>query len=87
MKGSPMKRNFGIGASPMKNKPEEKVVQTRDATSITRSKGKESSTYKMDTTKTKINKDGSKTYTFTNDLGNSIKEVHSSKPSSTITKS
>ena len=37
MKGSPMERNFGV--SPMKNKPEEKVVQTRDATSITRSKG------------------------------------------------
>jgi len=66
--------------SPAKNKKESKVKTTRTKNSITKSDGKTSSTYNIDNSKTKENKDGSKSYTFTNDLGNSINETHSSSP-------
>ena len=65
------------GSSPvLKEKKEEKVVETRGKDSITKSKGGKSSTYNI-TNKVK-NKDGSITYTFTNEHGNSFKEIHSS---------
>jgi len=55
------------------------VVTTRTANSITKSKGNKTSTFNMDKSKTKKNRDGSTSYTFTNaDNGASITENHSS---------
>ena len=65
------------GASPLPKKDEEKVKTTRTKNTITKSKGDRSSTYTMDDSKTKKNKDGSVNYTFTNPDGASITEVHS----------
>ena len=66
------------GASPLPNKKEEEEVKTtRTKNTITKSKGNRSSTYTMDESKTKKNKDGSVNYTFTNADGASITEVHS----------
>ena len=82
MKGFPMSNGNSVGA-PGKSydtMAKSKVKTTRTSTSITKSDGKKSSTYDMDSSKTKENKDGSKSYTFTNDLGNSINETHSSSP-------
>ena len=55
MKGSPMQRNFGVG-SPLKNEPgppdhkhphdELKVTYNEDRSEMTRTKGKESMTFK-----------------------------------------
>ena len=59
-------------------KKEEKLIETRGDNWVKKSKGGRSSTYKVDHAKTKENKDGSKTYTYTNDAGASITEVHSS---------
>jgi len=73
-----------IIASPARNKETSKVKTTRTASSITKSKDGESSTYNMDNSKTKKSKDGKTTsYTFTNDLGNSINEIHGSSASKT----
>ena len=70
-----------IIASPAKKKEASKVKTTRTASSITKSKGEQSSTYNMDKSKTKKSKDGKTTsYTFTNKLGNSINETHGSSP-------
>mgnify|MGYP003662530222 FL=1 len=79
--GFKMKGYGYAGVSPLskKEEKEEKLKETRTSTTITKSKGDRSSTYTMDESKTKINKDGSKTYTFTNPDGVSIKETHSSQ--------
>ena len=71
-----MKGFGGFKSSPMtdKNKKEE-VKTTRTKDTVTKTKGGRTSTYKR--TSTRDNKDGSKTYTFTNDLGNTITETHS----------
>ena len=66
----------GYQSSPMTDKnKEEEVKTTRTKNTVTKTKGGRTSTYKI--TITKQNKDGSKTHTFTNDLGNTITEVHS----------
>ena len=72
-----MKGFSGFKNSPLHNEEkEEKVVETRGKDSITKSKGGKSSTYNV--TNEVKNKDGSVTYTFTNEHGNSFKETHSS---------
>ena len=81
--GFKMKGYGYAGISPLSKKEEkekkEELKETRTSTTITKSKGDRSSTYTMDKSKTKINKDGSKTYTFTSPDGVSIKETHSSQ--------
>tara|TARA_R110002124_G_scaffold275113_2_gene445308 strand:- start:11 stop:397 length:387 start_codon:yes stop_codon:yes gene_type:complete len=68
-------KNVADPRHPHNKKGEHVMTTTRTATSETRSKGGKSSTYNI--TNTKDNKDGSKTHTFTNELGNSYKANHS----------
>lgn len=67
-------KNVADPRHPHNKKGEHVMTTTRTATSETRSKGGKSSTYNI--TNTKDNKDGSKTHTFTNELGNSYKANH-----------
>ena len=72
-------KNVADPRHPHNKKGEHVLTQTRTKTSVTKSKGGKSSTYNI--TNTRNNRDGSKTHTFTNDLGNSFKEDHSRRPS------
>ena len=69
-KYSPIKNRFrgGVGAK------KSKVVTTRGKNTITKSKDGKTSTYTV--TNTKKNRDGSKTVTYTNKLGNKITETY-----------
>tara|TARA_B110000858_G_scaffold177442_1_gene212409 strand:- start:46 stop:513 length:468 start_codon:yes stop_codon:yes gene_type:complete len=73
-KKSPAK-NVTDPRHPHNKKGEHTLTETRTATSVTKSKGGKSSTYNI--TNTKDNKNGSKTHTFTNELGNSYQATHS----------
>lgn len=72
-------KNVADPRHPHNKKGEHVMTTTRTDTSETRSKGGKTSTYNI--TNTKDNRDGSKTHTFTNELGNSYKANHSSRPS------
>ena len=69
-KYSPIKNRVRGGVSAKKSK----VVTTRGKNTITKSKDGKTSTYTV--TSTKKNRDGSKTVTYTNKLGNKITEIH-----------